>query len=139
MVLRTDPDVIMVGELRDLETIAVAVTAAETGHLVFATLHTRSAVETVNRMVDVFPDQQQRQIRIQLAGSLQAVISQQLLPAARGGRVAAFEVMVVTSALRNLIREGKTQQMDSYIQTGAQYGMQTMNDSIARLKREGLV
>lgn len=129
----------MVGELRDLETIAVAVTAAETGHLVFATLHTRSAVETVNRMVDVFPDQQQRQIRIQLAGSLQAVISQQLLPAARGGRVAAFEVMVVTSALRNLIREGKTQQMDSYIQTGAQYGMQTMNDAIARLKREGLV
>ena len=137
--LREDPDVIMVGELRDLETIAVAVTAAETGHLVFATLHTRSAVETVNRMVDVFPDQQQRQIRIQLAGSLQAVISQQLLPAARGGRVAAFEVMVVTSALRNLIREGKTQQMDSYIQTGAQYGMQTMNDAIARLKREGLV
>ena len=129
----------MVGELRDLETIAVAVTAAETGHLVFATLHTRSAVETVNRIVDVFPEQQQRQIRIQLAGSLQAVISQQLLPAARGGRVAAFEFMVVTSALRNLIREGKTQQMDSYIQTGAQYGMQTMNDAIARLKREGLV
>ena len=129
----------MVGELRDLETIAVAVTAAETGHLVFATLHTRSAVETVNRMVDVFPDQQQRQIRIQLAGSLQAVISQQLLPAARGGRVAAFEVMVVTSALRNLIREGKTQQMDSYIQTGAQYGMQTMEDAVAKLKREGLV
>lgn len=137
--LREDPDVIMVGELRDLGTISVAVTAAETGHLVFATLHTRSAAETVNRMIDVFPEQQQRQIRVQLAGSLQAVISQQLLPDTQGGRTAAFEIMIVTPALRNLIREGKSQQMDSYIQTGSRYGMQTMEESIARLKREGKV
>ena len=129
----------MVGELRDLGTISVAVTAAETGHLVFATLHTRSAAETVNRMIDVFPEQQQRQIRVQLAGSLQAVISQQLLPDTQGGRTAAFEIMIVTPALRNLIREGKSQQMDSYIQTGSRYGMQTMEESIARLKREGKV
>jgi len=129
----------MVGELRDLGTISVAVTAAETGHLVFATLHTRSAAETVNRMIDVFPEQQQRQIRVQLAGSLQAVISQQLLPDTQGGRTAAFEIMIVTPALRNLIREGKSQQMDSYIQTGSRYGMQTMEEAIARLKREGKV
>ena len=137
--LREDPDVIAVGELRDLETISIAVTAAETGHLVFATLHTRSAAETVNRMVDVFPEQQQRQIRVQLAGSLQAVVSQQLLPGKRGGRTAAFEIMIATSALRNLIREGKTQQMDSYIQTGSQYGMQTMEAAVEKLKREGKI
>jgi len=135
--LREDPDVIMVGELRDLETIATAVTAAETGHLVFSTLHTRNASETINRITDVFPEQQQRQIRIQLAGSLQAVISQQLLPVREGGRIAAFEIMIVTPALRNLIREGKTQQMDSYIQTGGQYGMQTMDNAIDRLRRGG--
>ena len=127
------------GELRDLETISIAVTAAETGHLVFATLHTRSAAETVNRMVDVFPEQQQRQIRVQLSGSLQAVVSQQLLPDKRGGRIAAFEIMIATSALRNLIREGKTQQMDSYIQTGSQYGMQTMEAAVEKLKREGKI
>lgn len=137
--LREDPDVIAVGELRDLETISIAVTAAETGHLVFATLHTCSTVETVNRMVDVFPEQQQRQIRVQLAGSLQAVVSQQLLPDKRGGRTAAFEIMVATSALRNLIREGKTQQMESYIQTGSQYGMQTMEAAVEQLKREGKI
>ncbi len=137
--LREDPDVIMVGELRDTETTAIAVTAAETGHLVFATLHTRNASETVNRIIDVFPEQQQKQIRIQLAGSLQAVVSQQLLPDKRGKRTAAFEIMVVTPALRNLIREGKTQQMDSYIQTGARYGMQTMEDAVAKLKREGKI
>lgn len=137
--LREDPDVIGVGELRDLETISIAVTAAETGHLVFATLHTRSAAETVNRMVDVFPEQQQRQIRVQLAGSLQAVVSQQLLPDKRGGRTAAFEIMIVTTALRNLIREGKTQQMESYIQTGSQYGMQTMEAAVEKLKKEGRV
>ena len=139
IVLRTDPDVIAVGELRDLETIAIAVTAAETGHLVFATLHTRSAAETVNRMIDVFPDQQQRQIRVQLAGSLQAVVSQQLLPDKKGGRTAAFEIMIVTPALRNLIREGKTQQMESFIQTGRQYGMQTMEAAVEKLKIEGII
>ena len=137
--LREDPDVIMVGELRDLGTISVAVTAAETGHLVFATLHTRSAAETVNRMIDVFPEQQQRQIRVQLAGSLQAVVSQQLLPDTKGGRTAAFETMIVTPALRNLIREGKSQQMESYIQTGGQYGMQTMEEAVGKLIREGKI
>ena len=137
--LREDPDVICVGELRDLETIAIAVTAAETGHLVFATLHTRGAAETVNRITDVFPEQQQQQIRVQLAGSLQAVVSQQLLPDRRGGRTAAFEIMIVTPALRNLIREGKTQQMGSYIQTGSQYGMQTMEAAVEKLKREGKI
>ncbi|MBR4908355.1 MAG: PilT/PilU family type 4a pilus ATPase [Acidaminococcaceae bacterium] len=137
--LREDPDVISVGELRDLETIAIAVTAAETGHLVFATLHTRNAAETVNRMVDVFPEQQQMQIRVQLAGSLQAVVSQQLLPDRQGGRTPAFEIMIVTPALRNLIREGKTQQMESYIQTGSQYGMQTMEAAVEKLKKEGRV
>ena len=137
--LREDPDVIGVGELRDLETIAIAVTAAETGHLVFATLHTRSAVETVNRMVDVFPEQQQMQIRVQLAGSLQAVVSQQLITASQGGRTAAFEIMIVTPALRNLIREGKTQHMESYLQTGGRYGMQTMETAVERLQKEGKV
>lgn len=138
--LREDPDVLMVGELRDLDSIAIAVTAAETGHLVFATLHTRSAAEAVNRMIDVFPEQQQRQIRVQLAGSLQAVISQQLLPDKLGnGRIAAFETMIVTPALRNLIREGKTQQMDSYIQTGARYGMQTMQAAVLKLKKDGKI
>ena len=132
--LREDPDVIVVGELRDLETISIVVTAAETGHLVLSTLHTRSAVETVDRIIDVFPEQQQRQIRVQLAGCLQAVVSQQLLPDKRGGRTAAFEIMIVTPALRNLIREGKTQQMGSYLQTGGQYGMQTMEAALEELK-----
>ena len=137
--LREDPDVIVVGELRDLETISIVVTAAETGHLVLSTLHTRSAVETVDRIIDVFPEQQQRQIRVQLAGCLQAVVSQQLLPDKRGGRTAAFEIMIVTPALRNLIREGKTQQMGSYLQTGGQYGMQTMEAALEELKRRGRV
>ena len=127
------------GELRDLETISIAVTAAETGHLVFGTLHTRSAAETVNRVIDVFPEQQQRQIRVQLAGSLRAVVSQQLLPEKQGGRVAAFEIMIVTPALRNLIREGKTQQMESYIQTGSRYGMQTMETAVEKLKKDGKI
>ena len=137
--LREDPDVSVVGELRDLETISIVVTAAETGHLVLSTLHTRSAVETVDRIIDVFPEQQQRQIRVQLAGCLQAVVSQQLLPDKRGGRTAAFEIMIVTPALRNLIREGKTQQMGSYLQTGGQYGMQTMEAALEELKRRGRV
>jgi pilus retraction protein PilT len=138
-ILRQDPDVVVVGELRDLETISIAVTAAETGHLVLATLHTRSAVETVDRIIDVFPEQQQRQIRVQLAGCLQAVASQQLLPDKQGGRRAVFEIMIVTPALRNLIREGKTQQMGSYIQTGGQYGMQTMDAAVEELKRSGSI
>ena len=137
--LREDPDVVCVGELRDLETIAIAVTAAETGHLVFATLHTLGTAETVNRIIDVFPEQQQQQIRIQLAGSLKAVVSQQLLPDSMGGRTAAFEILIVTPALRNLIREGKTQQIKSYIQTGSQYGMQTMEAAVEKLKREGKI
>ena len=137
--LREDPDVIGVGELRDLETISIAVTAAETGHLVFGTLHTRSAAESVNRVIDVFPEQQQKQIRVQLAGTLRAVVSQQLLPEKQGGRIAAFEIMIVTPALRNLIREGKTQQMESYIQTGSRYGMQTMETALEKLKKDGKI
>jgi twitching motility protein PilT len=138
-VLREDPDVILVGEMRDLETIAAAVTLAETGHLVFATLHTRCAPATIDRIVDVFPSHQQEQIRIQLSTSLESVVSQQLLPRLGGGRIASIEVMVATSALRNLIREGKTYQMYSVIETGAQYGMQTMDRTLADLHRGGQV
>ena len=137
--LRQDPDVIMVGEMRDADTMATAVTAAETGHLVFATLHTRSAVECVDRIIDSFPEQKQKQIRTQLAASLQAVASQQLLPAIKGGLVPAVEVMRLTPAMRNLIRKGETEQMQSYIQTGAQYGMQTMESAVNRLRREGKI
>lgn len=138
-VLREDPDVILVGEMRDLETISAAITLAETGHLVFATLHTRSAPATVDRVVDVFPAHQQEQIRVQLSTSLEAVVSQQLLPRLGGGRVAAIEVMVATSALRNLIREGKTYQIYSVIETGHQYGMQAMDRVLADLHRNGSV
>ncbi|MFZ5591990.1 MAG: type IV pilus twitching motility protein PilT, partial [Bacillota bacterium] len=125
--MREDPDVILVGEMRDPETIAVALTAAETGHLVLATLHTSSAAQTVDRIIDVFPPYQQQQIRVQLANSLQGVVSQQLIPRAdRQGRVLALEIMVVTPAIRNLIREGKTYQIISQLQTGGKFGMQTM-------------
>lgn len=137
--LRQDPDVIMVGEMRDAETIAIAVTAAETGHLVFSTLHTRGAAETVDRIIDSFSEQKQKQIRIQLAESLQAVASQQLLPGKEGGRAVAVEVMRMTPAIRNLIRKGETGQMHSYIQTGAQYGMQTMESAVNRLRKEGKI
>ena len=137
--LREDPDVILVGEMRDLETIAAAITLAETGHLVFATLHTRSAPATIDRIVDVFPAHQQEQIRIQLSTSIEAVVSQQLLPRIGGGRVAAIEIMVATSALRNLIREGKSYQIYSVIETGAQYGMQAMDRVLADLHRGGQV
>ena len=137
--LREDPDVILVGEMRDLETIAAAITLAETGHLVFATLHTRSAPATIDRIVDVFPAHQQEQIRIQLSTSLEAVVSQQLLPRLGGGRIAAIEIMVATSALRNLIREGKTYQIYSVIETGHQYGMQAMDRVLADMQRGGLV
>ncbi len=139
-VLRQDPDVILVGELRDLETIQIALTAAETGHLVFATLHTQDAPQTVDRVIDVFPPYQQEQIRIMLAGALQGVVCQQLLKTADGrGRVAACEVMVATSAIRNLIREGKTHQIYSVLQTSAAHGMQTMDASLATLVRAGTI
>ena len=129
--LREDPDVILVGEMRDLDTISTAITAAETGQLVFSTLHTIGAAPTIDRIIDVFPPHQQDQIRIQLASVLEAVISQQLLPTADGkGRVAAFEVMHATPAIRNQIREGKTHQIESIIQTSKKIGMQTMDDAL---------
>jgi twitching motility protein PilT len=139
-VLRQDPDVILVGEMRDLETIQVALTAAETGHLVFGTLHTQDAPQTIDRVVDVFPPHQQEQIRVMLAGALQGVLTQQLLKTADGaGRVLAAEVMVATPAIRNLIREGKTHQMYSMLQSGKQHGMVTMDQSLAELVRTGKV
>lgn len=129
--LRQDPDVILVGEMRDLETISTAITAAETGHLVFSTLHTNSATAAIDRIIDVFPPYQQQQIRVQLAGVLEGVIAQQLLPCQNSnGRVAAFEVMLANSAVRNLIREGKSYQLPSTIQTSRKDGMQVMDDAI---------
>jgi twitching motility protein PilT len=131
-VLRQDPDVILVGEMRDLETIATAITAAETGHLVFATLHTQDAPQTIDRIIDVFPPHQQQQVRVQLSTTLQGVVTQQLIPTADGqGRVAACEVMVATPAIRNLIREGKVHQIYSAMQAGGRYGMQTMDMALA--------
>jgi twitching motility protein PilT len=139
-VLRQDPDVILVGELRDLETIATALTAAETGHLVFATLHTQDAPSTIDRIIDVFPPNQQDQIRIQLGSSLEGVVTQQLVPTADGeGRCVAAEVLVATSAIQNLIRGAKTHQIYSLMQTGGQYGMQTMDQSLAVLCRQGTI
>lgn len=139
-VLRQDPDVILVGEMRDLETIATAVTAAETGHLVFSTLHTNDATQSVDRMIDVFPPHQQQQIRVQLAAVLQGILSQQLFPRAdHQGRVAAIEVMLATPAVRSLIREGKTHQLPTVIQTNAKLGMQTMDKAIMDLVQKGLV
>jgi twitching motility protein PilT len=139
-VLRQDPDIILVGELRDLETISIALTAAETGHLVFATLHTQDAPQTVDRMIDVFPTNQQQQVRVQLAGALQGVVCQQLLPTADGtGRVVAVEVMTATAAIRNLIRDGKTHQIYSAMQAGAKHGMQTMDQCLAELVHRGRI
>jgi twitching motility protein PilT len=138
--LRQDPDVILVGEMRDLETIATALTAAETGHLVFATLHTQDTAQTVDRIVDVFPPQQQYQVRVQLSVSLQGIVTQQLLPTADGkGRICAAEVLVPTPAIRNLIREGKTHQIYSTLQTGGAHGMQTMDASLAELVRKHII
>ncbi|MBM7562688.1 type IV pilus twitching motility protein PilT [Fusibacter tunisiensis] len=132
--LRQDPDVIMVGEMRDLETISTAVTAAETGHLVLATLHTRNAYQTIERIIDVFPSAHQQQIRVQLANSLMAVFSQRLLPRKRTtGRIAAVESLIVTHAVRNLIRENKVHQLYTAIQTGQRLGMQTMDDYLIKL------
>lgn len=136
-VLREDPDIILVGELRDLETIEAALTLAETGHLVFGTLHTRNAPATVDRIVDVFPPEQQSQIRVLLGNTLEGVVSQQLLPRLGGGRRASLEIMLGTSAIKNLIREGKTHQMYSVIETSAQIGMQTMDRALAELFRSG--
>jgi len=168
-VLREDPNVIMIGEMRDLETISAALTIAETGHLVFATLHTANAAQSIDRVIDVFPPHQQQQIRVQLSGVLEAVVSQQLLAnmqfaegrrerhrvavgarAATGdgggrakvettGRVPAVELMIATPAIRNLIREGKTHQIQSAIQTGSQYGMQTMDQALASLYARGFI
>ena len=137
--LRQDPDVILVGEMRDLETISIAITAAETGHLVCSTLHTNSAADAIDRMIDVFPPHQQQQIRIQLANVLECVVAQQLLPRKDQGRVAAYEVMISTYAIRNLIREGKTYQIPSMMQTGKGDGMAMMDDAIAELYQRGLV
>ena len=138
--LRQDPDVILVGEMRDLETISIALTAAETGHLVLSTLHTIGAAKTIDRVIDVFPPHQQQQVRIQFASVLQAIVSQQLLPKADGGgRIAAFEVMMATTAIRNLIREEKIHQIDTVIQTGSKFQMQTMDNSLLDLYKKGLI
>lgn len=139
-ILREDPDVILVGEMRDLETIAIAITAAETGHLVFSTLHTIGAAKTIDRIIDVFPPHQQQQIKVQLAAVLQGIISQQLVQTADGkGRVAALETMIITPGIQNLIREGKTHQIESSIQTGSKYGMKTMDMALAELYRSGVI
>ena len=137
--LRQDPDVVLIGEMRDLETISAAITIAETGHLVFATLHTNSAAQSIDRMIDVFPPHQQPQIRAQLANILMAICSQRLVPAIGGGRVVAAEVLVANPAVRNVIREGKSHQLDAIIQTGADQGMQTMDRTLVSLVQSGTV
>jgi twitching motility protein PilT len=139
-VLRQDPDVILVGEMRDLETISAALTAAETGHLVFGTLHTQDAPQSVDRVIDVFPPHQQQQIRVQLAGTIAGVVSQQLVPTKDGkGRAVACEILFATPAVRNLIREGKTHQIYTSMQAGGAHGMQVMDQSLAELVKKGLV
>ena len=137
--LREDPDVVLIGEMRDLETIQSAITIAETGHLVFATLHTNSAAQSIDRMIDVFPPHQQPQIRSQLANMLMAICAQRLVPAVAGGRVVAAEIMVANPAIRALIRDGKTFQIDTAIQTGADAGMQTMDRTLAKLVQSGTI
>lgn len=138
-VLREDPDVVLIGEMRDLETIASALTLAETGHLVFGTLHTRNAPQTIDRVVDVFPPHQQDQIKVQLSNTLEAVIAQQLIPRIGGGRFAAVEIMIATSAIRNLIREGKSHQIYSTIETSGQVGMRAMDKILAEAQRNGII
>ncbi|MBU1167586.1 type IV pilus twitching motility protein PilT [Patescibacteria group bacterium] len=137
--LREDPDVVLVGEMRDLETISSALTIAETGHLVFSTLHTNDAAQTIDRIIDVFPPHQQNQIKIQLAGSLLGIVSQRLVPRIGGGRVPVVEVLKVNSAVKNLIREGKTHQINNIIQTGAEEGMIPLNKSLAELVQNEIV
>ena len=137
--LRQDPDVVLIGEMRDLETISAAITIAETGHLVFATLHTNSAAQSIDRMIDVFPPHQQPQVRAQLSNILMGICSQRLVPAVEGGRVVAAEILVANPAVRNIIREGKSHQLDAVIQTGADQGMQTMDRTLASLVQSGVV
>lgn len=137
--LREDPDVVLIGEMRDLETIASAITIAETGHLVFATLHTNSAAQSIDRMIDVFPPHQQPQIRSQLSNILMAICSQRLVPSIGGGRMAAAEILIATPAVRNIIREGKTHQLEAVIQTGAEYGMQSMDKTLVGLVHNGTI
>src|SRR4051812_33538911 len=137
--LREDPDVVLIGEMRDLETIAAAITIAETGHLVFATLHTNSASQSIDRMIDVFPPHQQPQIRAQLSNILMAICSQRLIPAIGGGRIASAEILVATPAVRNIVREGKSHQLEAVIQTGAEYGMQSMDKTLVGLIHNGTI
>lgn len=137
--LREDPDVVLIGEMRDLETIASAITIAETGHLVFATLHTNSAAQSVDRMIDVFPPHQQPQIRAQLSNILMAICCQRLIPSIGGGRVVAAEVLMATPAVRNIIREGKTHQLEAVIQTGSEFGMQSMDKTLVNLIHAGTI
>jgi twitching motility protein PilT len=137
--LRQDPDVILIGEMRDLETISMAISAAETGHLVFGTLHTTSAISTVDRIIDVFPTDAQQQVRVQMGSTLQGVISQTLVPKVGGGRVAAREILVATDAVKSLIREGKSQQILNLMQTGKQYGMTTLEDELLKAYTDGLI
>lgn len=137
--LRQDPDVVLIGEMRDLETISAAITIAETGHLVFATLHTNGAAQSIDRMIDVFPPHQQPQIRAQLSNILMGICSQRLVPAIGGGRIAAAEIMVATPAVRNIIREGKTHQLEAVIQTGGEFGMQSMDKTLVSLIHAGTI
>lgn len=137
--LRQDPDVVLIGEMRDLETIASAITIAETGHLVLATLHTNSAAQSIDRMIDVFPPHQQPQIRSQLSNILMAICSQRLVPTIGGGRTVAAEILVATPAVRNIIREGKTHQLDAVIQTGAEFGMQSMDKTLVSMIHAGTI
>ena len=137
--LREDPDVVLIGEMRDFETIAAALTIAETGHLVFATLHTNSAAQTIDRIVDVFPENQQAQARLQLSGNLEAVFSQRLVPRTFGGRAMAYEIMLATPAIKTTIREGKTHMIDNIIMTSAESGMVTLESTLARLTTEGVI
>jgi len=137
--LRQDPDVVLIGEMRDLETIASAITIAETGHLVFATLHTNSAAQSIDRMIDVFPPHQQPQIRSQLSNILMGICSQRLIPTIGGGRTVATEILVATPAVRNIIREGKTHQLDAVIQTGAEFGMQSMDKTLVGMIHAGTI
>lgn len=137
--LREDPDVVLIGEMRDLETISAAITIAETGHLVFATLHTNSASQSIDRMIDVFPPHQQPQVRAQLGNILMAICSQRLIPALGGGRIAAAEILVATPAVRNIIREGKSYQLEAVIQTGAEFGMQSMDKTLVNLIHSGVI
>lgn len=137
--LREDPDVVLIGEMRDLETISSAITIAETGHLVLATLHTNSAAQSIDRMIDVFPPHQQPQIRAQLSNILMAIVSQRLIPSIGGGRMAAAEILVATPAVRNIIREGKSHQLEAVIQTGAEHGMQSMDKTLVTLIHNGTI